>query len=69
MKDYDCQILYHPGKANVVVDALSQKSLASVVALPLQVSQLADDLRRMEIELIDRSGDHLLAALTVCNPL
>ena len=23
LKDYDCRILYHPGKENVVVDALS----------------------------------------------
>nr|GEW36718.1 putative reverse transcriptase domain-containing protein [Tanacetum cinerariifolium] len=25
LSDYDCEICYHPGKANVVVDALSQK--------------------------------------------
>ena len=25
VKDYDCDILYHPGNANVVADALSQK--------------------------------------------
>jgi hypothetical protein len=25
IKDYDCEILYHPGKANVVADALSKK--------------------------------------------
>ena len=25
VKNYDCEILYHPGKANVVVDALSRK--------------------------------------------
>ena len=25
VKYYDCEILYHPGKANVVVDALSKK--------------------------------------------
>ena len=25
LKDYDCEILYHPGKANVVVDALRRK--------------------------------------------
>ena len=26
VKDYDVEILYHPGKANVVPDALSRKS-------------------------------------------
>lgn len=27
LKDYDFGLSYHPGKANVVVDALSKKSL------------------------------------------
>ena len=27
MKDYEFRLNYHPGKANVVADALSQKSL------------------------------------------
>ena len=41
-KDYDCIIYYHPGKANVVVDALSRKTMA---ALSLQHSdwRLAED--------------------------
>jgi len=25
LKDYDFELLYHPGKANVVADALSRK--------------------------------------------
>ena len=29
LKDYDMSILYHPGKANVVVDALSRLSMGS----------------------------------------
>ena len=41
-KDYDCIIDYHPGKANIVADALSRKT---VVTMSLQYSdwRLADD--------------------------
>ena len=41
-KDYDCIIYYHSGKANVVADALSRKTVA---AMSLQRSEwrLADD--------------------------
>ena len=31
VKDYDYHIFYHPGKANVVADALSHKSAGSSV--------------------------------------
>ena len=58
LKDYDITILYHPGKANVIVDALSRKagsmgSLAHLQAsrclLAREVQTLANDLMRLEV--------------------
>jgi hypothetical protein len=40
IKDYDLEIHYHPGKANLVVDALSRKGHASMD----MVFQLPDEL-------------------------
>ena len=42
IKDYDCVIDYHPGKANVVGDALSRKSLQTLRVLNAHFS-LTDD--------------------------
>ena len=42
MKDYDCVIDYHPGKVNVVADALSRKSAQTLRALNAHFS-LSDD--------------------------
>nr|GEZ20230.1 hypothetical protein [Tanacetum cinerariifolium] len=41
LADYDCEIRYHPGKANVVADALSQKRIIkSLRVKPLRVRSL-----------------------------
>ena len=53
IKDYDCMIDYHPGKANVVVGALSRKSLQTLRALNAHLS-LTDD-GTVVAELIARS--------------
>ena len=42
IKDYDCMIDYHPGKANVVSDALSRKTMQTLRALNAHLS-LTDD--------------------------
>ena len=38
IKDYDCVIDYHPGKANVVADALSRKSMQTIRVLNAHLS-------------------------------
>ncbi|KAL4023299.1 hypothetical protein IC575_017051 [Cucumis melo] len=48
VKDYDYEILYHPGKANVVADALSRK-VAHSAALITKQTPLLRDFERAEI--------------------
>ncbi|XP_070004958.1 uncharacterized protein [Nicotiana sylvestris] len=47
-KDYDCSILYHPGKANVVVDALSKISMGSLAHIAPAKRLLAKDIQGLE---------------------
>ena len=42
LKDYDCSIEYHPGKVNVVADALSRRAVAELKAMFARLS-LYDD--------------------------
>ena len=58
LKDYDITILYHPGKDNVVADALSRRARSMRILAHLQVSRrplarevqtLANDLMRLEV--------------------
>ncbi|KAL0554375.1 hypothetical protein IC582_008294 [Cucumis melo] len=64
VKDYDCEILYHPGKANVVVDALSRK-VAHSAALITKQAPLLRDLERAEIVVSVGEVTSQLAQLTV----
>ena len=50
MKDYDCSILYHPGKANVVADALSKKSAGSLAHISTERRPIIKELH----DLIDQ---------------
>ncbi|RVX22738.1 Retrovirus-related Pol polyprotein from transposon 17.6 [Vitis vinifera] len=49
LKDYDCIIQYHPGKENVVADALSRKSVGSLAAIRGCQGQLLEELRSLQV--------------------
>jgi len=51
IKDYDCEINYHPGKANVVANALSRKSSIKLVNLSISQPQLIMELERLKLEI------------------
>ena len=52
VKDYDCEILYHPGKANSVADALSRKVEASLAYIRTFDPKLQQDMSRAELEVV-----------------
>ena len=48
IKDYDIEMMYHPGKANVVADALSRKSLGIIQTFHVD---LLAELDRLDIQI------------------
>ena len=52
VNNYDCDISYDPGKANVVADALNRKSSGSLTALLWLEKSLQEDFCILGIELI-----------------
>ena len=59
LKDYDCKFDYHPGKANVVADALSRKSTGSLAYMQTIQLPLMVEVRELGVEL----GMHASGAL------
>ena len=56
VRDYDCAINYHPGKANVVDDALSRKSSSSILMMKMVQRALLVELMKLEIYIVSTDG-------------
>nr|GFB25867.1 putative reverse transcriptase domain-containing protein [Tanacetum cinerariifolium] len=52
LSDYDCEIRYHPGKANVVADALSQKERIKPLRVRALVMTIGFDKMYQDIKLL-----------------
>ena len=65
IKDYDCTIEYHPGKANVVADTLSQKPEGSYACLQTVYLPLLIELRSLGVQLQVADTGTLLASFYV----
>jgi len=68
-KDYDIEVKYHPGKVNVVADALSRKSTSSLACLLTQEKGQPNRLDTLRIEVVPPRNQNYLAALQVTSPL
>ena len=49
MADYDIDLQYHPGKVNVVPDALSRRPEANMVMLLNQQKELLKEMGRLDL--------------------
>jgi hypothetical protein len=65
IKDYDLEVHYHPGKANVVADALSRKH-CNYVALEPKNEALCEEMRRLILEVVEHGKLH---AVSIESPL
>jgi hypothetical protein len=62
IKDYDLEVHYHPGKANVVADALSRKVHCNHLELEPVSDPLCEEMRRLNLEVVRQGNLYALAA-------
>jgi hypothetical protein len=61
IKDYDLEVHYHPGKANVVADALSRKAHCHCLSIATFNDTLCNQMRKLNLEIIPQGSLNLLS--------
>jgi hypothetical protein len=56
IKYYDLEVHYHPGKANVVADALSRKAHCNCLSMESYNDTLCENLRRLNLEIVEQGS-------------
>jgi hypothetical protein len=56
IKDYDLEVHYHPGKANIIADALSRTAHCSCLLVEAFNETLCWEMRKLSLEIIPQ-GD------------
>jgi hypothetical protein len=62
IKDYNLEVHYHPGKANVVADALSRKVRCNHLEMEPVSDPLCEEMRRLNLEVVEQGNLYSLAA-------
>jgi hypothetical protein len=61
IKDYDLEVHYHPGKANVVADTLSRKVYCNHQELESVSDPLCEEMRKINLEVVEQRNLYALA--------
>jgi hypothetical protein len=61
IKDYNLEVHYHPGKANVVADALSRKAHYHCSSIETFNETLCNQIRKLNLEIIPQGSLNLLS--------
>jgi hypothetical protein len=70
IKDYDIEVYYHPGKTNVVADALSLKAHCSCLSVETFSETLCWDMRKLNLEIIPQDSlNHIAVETTLKDSL